>query len=486
MNLIQHLDYLFNPRSVAVIGASNIPGKWGCDILNLLLTRGERKVYPINRNRSEVLGVKAYGSIGEVPGSVDFAVITVSGEALPAAMEDCVRKGVKTALIITGGFSEVGGGGAEAEREVVEIARRGGIRFIGPNCAGHLNTSAELFTAPYLPSMREGPVSFVSQSGNLGLVVLAMGYEAGLGFSKYISSGNEADLHFEDYLEYLGQDEKTGVIIGYVEGFRESRRFLELAGEITRSKPVVIMKVGCTDCGATACRSHTAALSGSDDICDAAFRQAGVIRVDEVGDLVDTALVLLGQPLPRGRRVAVLTVGGGLGVVAADALVRHGLEVPPLSPATMERLNALLSGRWSRGNPVDTSGDISYPCLAPLLEDENVDAVLIAGPVWAPSGFSAFISTPPWERDNLADLEKMVRAVEEESVSNLDATMELMKRYQKPVVLSVWVDSRVKDGELYRKLWDNCLTPYPTPDKAAKALARLVEYSEYLGVATGS
>jgi acyl-CoA synthetase (NDP forming) len=310
-----------------------------------------------------------------------------------------------------------------------------------------------------------------------------MGYEAGLGFSKYISSGNEADLHFEDYLEYLGQDEKTKVILGYVEGLRESRRFLELAGEITKKKPVVVMKVGSTDCGARAACSHTAALSGSDEVWDVAFKQSGVIRVEEVRDLVEVALVLLSQPLPRGKRMAVLTVGGGLGVIAADALRGCGLELPPLSPATIEKLDSVLSGRWSRGNPVDTSGDISYPCLLPLLEDENVDGVLIAGPVWAPAGFSAFISTPPWERDNLADLDQLAQAIEEESLRNLDATMELMKRYEKPVILSVWVTDDVKSGELYKKLERNYLTPYPTPDRAAKALARLVEYSEYLGIA---
>jgi len=214
-----------------------------------------------------------------------------------------------------------------------------------------------------------------------------------------------------------------------------------------------------------------------------AFKQSGVIRVEEVRDLVEVALVLLSQPLPRGRRMAVLTVGGGLGVIAADALKGCGLELPPLSPATIDKLDSLLSGRWSRGNPVDTSGDISYPCLLPLLEDENVDGVLIAGPVWAPAGFSAFISTPPWERDNLADLDQLVQAIEEESLRNLDATMELMKRYEKPVILSVWVTDDVKSGELYKKLERNYLTPYPTPDRAAKALARLVEYSEYLGIA---
>jgi acetyltransferase len=483
IGLVQHLEYLFNPQSVAVIGASNVPGKWGCDILNLLLTRGDRKVYPINKNRPEVLGVKSYSSVCEVPGPVDFAVITVSSDALPAAMEDCVRKGVKTALVISGGFAETGENGAKMEQEIVDIARQGGIRFIGPNCAGHVNTFAELFTAPYLPPTRKGPVAFVCQSGNLGLVVLAMGYEAGLGFSKYVSSGNEADLHFEDYLEYLGHDEETGLILGYIEGLREGRRFLKLASEITRKKPVVVMKVGSTDCGARAACSHTAALSGSDDICDAAFRQSGVIRVEEVGDMIDVSLMLLGQPLPRGRRVAVLTVGGGLGVIAADALKRHGLEVPPLSAVTIERLNSVLSGRWSRGNPVDTSGDISYPCLLPLLEDDNIDAIMIAGPVWAPVGFSALISTPPWERDYLTDLDGLLQAVEEESLRNLDVTMELMKRYQKPVVLSVWATSEVKNGELYGKLERNHLIPYPTPDRAAKALARLVEYSDYLGIA---
>ncbi len=483
MNLIQHLDYLFNPRSVAVIGASNIPGKWGCDILNLLLTNGERKVYPINKNRAEVLGMKAYPSLGDVPGPVDFVVITVASEVLPAAMEDCIRKGVKTALIISGGFAETGEVGRKAEQKVLEIARRGGIRFIGPNCAGHFNTHSNLLTATYCPPLKQGPVAFVTQSGNLGLTVLAMGGEMGLGFSKYVSSGNEADLHFEDYLEYLGQDEETRVILAYIEGLREGRRFLKLAREISKKKPIVVMKVGRTESGARAARSHTAALSGEDEFSDAAFKQAGVIRVEEVGELVETALVLLGQPLPKGKGVAVLTVGGGLGVVAADALRKHSLDVPPLSATTLKKLSSVLSGRWSRGNPVDASGDLSYPCLLPLMEDENIDAVVIACAVWAAAGFSAFMSTPPWERNNLTDLEQLIRAIEEESLRNLDVTLELMKRYQKPVILSAWVNSEVKGSELYKKLSSSYLRPYPTPDRAAKALSRLMEYSEYRGVA---
>ncbi len=484
MDFIRQLDYLFNPKTVAVIGASNIPGKWGCNILSLLLTRGSGKVYPVNKNKSEVLGVKAYSSILEVPGPVDFAAITVSNDMLPSVMEDCVRKGVKTALLISGGFAEIGGEGVETEHQVAEIAKRGGIRFIGPNCAGHVNTHAELFTAPYFPPTRPGSVAFVAQSGNLGLVVGSMLYEAGLGLSKYVSSGNEADLRFEDYLEYLGQDEETKLISGYVEGFREGARFLKLAREISRKKPIVIMKVGATDQGAKACTSHTAALSGSDNVSDAALRQAGVIRVHEVSDLIDVSLCLLGHPLPRGNRVAVLTVGGGLGVIATDTLGKCGLEVPELQPTTIEKLDAVLSDRWSRGNPVDTSGNISYPCLVPLLEDTNVDSILIAGPIWAPGGgFSALVSTAPWERNYTLDIDQLLKSVEEESLSNLDEVRNLSHSYGKPIVFSSLATNEVKSGELYQKLQRYSLTPYPTPDRAAKALARLVEYSQYLGVA---
>ena len=483
MDFIQQLDYLFNPQTAAVIGASNTPGKWGCDILNLLLTRGKRKVYPVNKNASEVLGVKAYSNILEVPGSVDFAAITVSNEILPSVMDDCVLKGVKTALLISGGFAEIGENGVETEHKVTEIAKRGGIRFIGPNCAGHVNTHAELFTAPYFPPTRQGSVSFVTQSGNLGLIVASMLYEAGLGLSKYVSSGNEADLHFEDYLEYLGQDEETKLILGYIEGFREGARFLKLASEISKKKPIVIMKVGATDQGAKACTSHTAAMSGSDDVSDAALKQAGVIRVHEVGDLIDVSLCLLGQPLPKGRKVAVLTVGGGLGVIATDTLGKCGLEVPELQPTTIKKLDSVLSGRWSRGNPVDTSGDLSYPCLVPLLEDKNIDAVLIAGPVWAPVGFSALISTAPWERNYALDIEQLLKSVEEESLSNLDEVRNLSYSHGKPIVFSALATNEVKSGELYQKLQRYNLTPYPTPDRAAKALARLVEYSQYLDVA---
>lgn len=287
-----NLAEFFDAKSVAVIGASNVPGKWGFGILSLLLSKGGREVHAVNRKGGEVLGVKAYTSLREVPGPVDFAVIVSSARDTPAAMKDCVSKGVKYAVVIPGGFAEAGEEGARLEREVVEIARRGGIRFIGPNCMGHFDTYSDFFTIPFNFPVTKGPASMVTQSGNSGIAVFALAWQSGLGFAKYVNSGNEADIRFEDFLEYLGRDEQTKVILAYVEGLRDGRRFLKLAREITRRKPIVILKAGRSDDGARAARSHSAALAGSDAASAAAFKQAGVIRVEEIGDLVDTALAL--------------------------------------------------------------------------------------------------------------------------------------------------------------------------------------------------
>jgi acyl-CoA synthetase (NDP forming) len=225
MNLRQQLDHLFNPSSVALIGASNNVAKWGFHVLSLLIAKGGRPIYPINKNEGEVQGLKAYQSVNQVPGAVDLAVITVPFGEVPAAMRDCARKGVKVAVVIPGGFAETGNEGARTQREVVEIARRGGIRLVGPNGMGHFNTSADFFTVPYLPPVKKGPLALIAQSGNTSQSIVYLACEMGLGFSKYVSSGNEADLHFEDYMEYLGQDEETKIILGYIEGLKEGRRF---------------------------------------------------------------------------------------------------------------------------------------------------------------------------------------------------------------------------------------------------------------------
>jgi acyl-CoA synthetase (NDP forming) len=482
MNLKQQLDYLFNPRSVAVIGASNVFGKWGFNILGRLLSRKcDRQIYAINNKDPEVLGLKAYKSLVDVPGPVDLAVITVPFQALHQAMHDCVQKGVKIAIVISSGLAETGDEGANIERELVEIARQGGIRIVGPNCLGNFDAFSNFYTVPFLPKVKRGNVALISQSGNSSQSVLNHGLEMGLGFSKFISSGNEADLRFEDYLEYLAQDDKTDIILGYVEGLREGRRFLELAKQITRKKPIIIMKAGRSDVGAKAARSHSAALAGSDEVLNAAFKQCGVIRVEELTELIDVAVALLGQPLPRGRRVGVMAMGGGMAVMAADALRKEGLQLPPLSPATMETINSILSRRWSHGNPVDPAGDfVSYHLLWPMLEDENLDAIIIIGGVGMTASFAGWAGIP---LSMQYDANLLRRHVEESELGNLEKTIKLMKKHKKPIFFTTMVWGAKRQGKVLGKLKQSHLEPYPAPEKAARVLAHLVRYSEYLGVA---
>ncbi len=477
MSLKEQLDNLFNPRAVAVIGASNSFGKWGYNVLSRVLSHKQgREVYAINNKDPEVMGMKAYRSVVEVPGPVDFAVITVPFQDVPAAMEDCVRKGVKSAVVISGGLAETGEEGARIQREALEIARRGGIRFIGPNCLGFCNPYANFCTAPFLPPIEAGRVALVSQSGNSGQSILDYGAQMGVGFSKFISSGNEADLRFEDYLEYLGQDEKTDVILGYVEGFREGKRFLELAKEITKKKPIVIMKVGRTDVGTRAARSHSSALAGSEAVLDSVFKQCGVIRVDKLHEVVDVAVALLGQSLPRGRRVGVLSMSGGMAVIAADALRKEGLELPPLSAVTMEKLESVMSRRWSGGNPVDPAGDfVSYQALWPMIEDENFDAIVVIGGVAMASGYATW--APALMKQATEELGEQMGEAELDAIKT---TIDLMTKHRKPVLFTVGAARFEVEGKVALRLKQGHLNLYTEAEESAKVLAHLVRYSEYL------
>jgi len=478
MNLRQQLDYLFNPGSVALIGASNNLAKWGFHVLSLLIAKGGRPIYPINKTGDEVQGLKAYPSVSQVPGPVDLAVITVPFSEVPAALRDCASKGVKVAVVIPGGFAETGDEGGRIQREVVQIARHAGIRIVGPNGMGHFNTAADFFTVPYLPPVKKGPLALIAQSGNTSQSIVYLACELGLGFSKYVSSGNEADLHFEDYLEYLADDDETKIILGYVEGLKEGRRFFELAREITRKKPIVIMKAGRTVAGARAAWSHTAALAGSDIVSEAAFKQSGVIRVEEVNELIDAALVLLGQPLPQGRRVGVLSAGGGAAVIAADALMKQNLELTQLSSDTIKKLDSLLPPRWSHNNPVETGGDpFSYSCLWALIEDENIDAALVIGGGGVTGSYAKWVSLPS---SVSGQIDQYLEEAEAGELNDVDKSVELMKRYRKPIIFANMGVPTPRKGKIYEKLQQNYIVPFVTPERAAKALALLVQYSEYL------
>ena len=472
---LENIDYLFAPRSVAVIGASNSPDKWGFGIMSRMVRKKPHfNVYPINPKEKHVFGLAAYPRLTEVPTDVDFAVIVIPPEYAPAAMQDCVAKKVKAVLVITAGFKETGADGARLEAEVVRIARSGGIRVVGPNCNGHFNTASGLFTTGE-EDIKPGPVGLVSQSGNFGGYIVRQGTDKGFGFSKYVSSGNQADLSVEDYIEYLAEDEDTKIICAYIEGLKDGQRFFRLAQQVTRKKPLIVLKAGRSNEGASAAMSHTASLSGSDSVHDAAFKQAGVIRVENVDDMVDIAAALIRQPLPQGNRVGIVTVGGGFGVVAADACRRLGLDVPPLPQETLERLNRILPARWSHANPVDMAGTVhsSYGCIGNMMKTDGVDAVLVISCIGYVPRLPAGL--PAETAESLKNYHKMMVEGELELVEGL---FDRIDRYRKPVIVAAVNDRR--ESKPIAKLADYGIYTYRTPEDGAKVIAYLVRYGGYL------
>lgn len=472
---LTHWKYLFAPDSVALIGASNTPGSWGHGIMRHLLTSDRRKIYPVNPKAAEVLGIQAYDSVVNIPGLVDLAVIAVSAPQVPAVIRQCAQKGVRAAVVVAGGFAETGEGGSELEANLVKVAREGGIRFIGPNSMGHADTSSQLSTLAWTGEVAPGPVALLSQSGNLGHRILHNGESSGFGFSKFVSTGNEADLHLEDYVEYLAQDENTKVITAYIEGLREGRRFFRLAKEITLRKPIVVIKAGGTKESAKAAMSHTAALTGSDAVYAAAFRQVGVIRVDDDDELCDLVAALLYQPLPKGNRIGILTIGGGMGVVAAEASEKEGLEIAQLAPSTIEKVDAYLPPRWSRGNPVDMAGismaenPATFSVLWALIEDENIDAILLQAPV----GFDAKRLSSIFNTSEI----KAFRQAEE---GNLVLLRQRVREYGKPVFMVKPAVEFVNDPEVSSLFRREGIPVYPSPQRAARVLKHLVWYRRYL------
>ena len=334
------LSGLLRPRSVAVIGASTRRGTIGAEIFRNLLVNGfQGPVYPVNLKADVVQSVKAYPSIGDIPGPVDLAVVVVPAPAVVATVEACAAKGVRGVVVISAGFKEVNEEGAAREARLREIVRSHGMRLVGPNCLGILSTAPGIrldatFAPTYPP---EGNVAIASQSGALGVAILDYTRSFNIGVSEFVSMGNKTDVSSNDLVQWWDADPRTKVMLLYLESFGNPRKFLRLAREITMRKPIVAVKSGRTRRGMTAASSHTGALAGADVAVDAIFAQTGVIRVDTVEELFDMAAFLAYQPMPRGSRVAILTNAGGAGISATDACVAQGLEVPDLAEATTAR-----------------------------------------------------------------------------------------------------------------------------------------------------
>ncbi len=377
------LDKFFRPKSVAVIGASTHPNKVGHVILWNFIRGFKGSVYPVNPSHDTVLGLKCYKTVKDIPEDVDLAVIAIPAEFVPSALKDCGKKGVKHVIIVSGGFSEIGRN--DLEDEIEKIRKKYNIRVIGPNCIGVFDAYSQvdtLFMPRYrLERPRKGRISFVSQSGAVGSAILDWAAAKGFGFSKFISYGNACDVDEVDLLDYLEKDKTTGVIGMYIEGTRRGRELYNSLKRITKKKPVIVIKGGKTKAGSKAASSHTGALAGSARVWEAMLKQSGAIIADDIRRMFNYSRLLAEQPLPKGKRIGIVTNGGGFGVIASDALEKYGLELANLDKKTIDVIKKHVPEYAVVKNPVDLVGDADAHryeiALDALLEDNNVDVILV-------------------------------------------------------------------------------------------------------------
>jgi acetyltransferase len=454
------LNSIFYPKSVAVVGASTRPGTVGNDIFrNLLYAEFNGSVYPVNPKASSILGVHCYASLQDIPAEIDMAVLIVPAAGMLGVVDQAIAKGVKALVVISAGFKEQGAEGAKLEQQLRDKVRAAGIPLIGPNCLGVINTDPTVrMNAAFGRKMpAPGNLAFLSQSGALCTSVLDYAEERQMGFSKFISFGNKADVNEIDLLEYLANDEKTSVIAMYLEDVTNGRRFIETVRKIfwETHKPMLCLKSGRTPEGAKAVSSHTGSLAGSDSVYDALLIQSGVQRVDTIAELFDYAAIYTTQPLPRGGRVAIITNAGGPGIMATDAAVRYGLKLAEISPETKEKLRASLPATASLRNPIDVIGDARSDrykaAVRTVLEDDNVDMGVV-------------ILTP----QSMTDIEETAAVVPE-----------AVKGINKPVVCSFMGAKDVAPGVAILRAGG--VPNYPFPEDAVRSLAaaeRLVTLHE--------
>jgi len=442
---------LFEPGSIAVVGAAREEGKLGNIIVRNLLASGFKgDIYPVNPKTDEILGLRCYPSLHEIPGEVEMAVVVVPSRIVPSVMEDAGRKGVKAVIIITAGFKEVGREGAELERRLAEINRRYGMRTLGPNCLGVINTHHNMnatFTRNY---PLKGGVAVSSQSGAICTTILDWATRTKVGFSKFVSVGNKMDIDEAELLSYLMDDERTKVIGMYIEGVDRGTTFMERATETCKRKPIIALKAGRTSTGAKAASSHTGALSGSDMVYEAAFEQAGIIRASGIDEFFDYIQLFSSMPLPERDGVAIVTNAGGLGVMAADAVADAGLSMASFSDGTIEKLKNGLPQEANLYNPVDVLGDATAEryefAINTVMEDESVSCVAV---LLAPTD-----------------------TVDIEAVANIVATF--AGKVDLPLVASFVGGEDIERG--IRILRDAGIPNYESPDRAMKSLGAMVRY----------
>ena len=453
-----NLDKIFNPKSIAVVGASDEEGSVGYALMkNFVDLKFEGKVYPVNIRKPEVLGLKAYQSVDQIPEPVDLAVIATPSRTVPDVLEECGKAGIGGIIIISAGFKEIGPEGKALEQRIIEIRKKYNMRIVGPNCLGAIRPSNHL-NATFISKMpKPGNIAFISQSGALGSAILDWAIHENIGFSNFVSVGSMIDVDFGDLIDYFGTDPKTRSILMYVEGITRAREFMSAARHFARTKPIIVVKAGKFSESAKAAASHTGSLTGEDMIYDKAFKRAGIVRVDEIADLFNCAEVLGMQPLPQGPNLAIITNAGGPGVMATDALIAQGGKLAKLSQKTMEKLNNVLPHYWSRGNPIDILGDAKADrfraVVEACLDDENIDGILVIYTAQA-------VAEPVEVAKSIVDLYKS------------------RGFHNKTILTSFMGYGVVEDAN--RIFNQNNLPTYSTPEQAIKAYQYMYQYKRNL------
>jgi len=457
------LEPFFKPKSIAVIGASRNPAKIGYQLLRSIILAGyDKPIYPINPKADEILGLKAYPSILEVEDEVDLAVIAVPAPIVPKVTEECGKKGVKCVIVISGGFKEVGGEGAKLEEEVVKIAKKYGMRLMGPNCIGVYNPHTKIDTL-FLPREKAlrpkaGKIAFISQSGAMGVAFLDWLAIEEVGISVFISYGNKADVDEIDLLEYLMKDENTRVVTMYLEEISKGREFIEVARKVSMKKPIVAIKAGRTRAGAKAVSSHTGALAGKDEIIQAAFKKAGIIRAYETHELFDYARALAAEKIAWGERIVIVTDGGGAGVMATDKLTDKargvGLKLAKLSEETIRELKEILPPFGIPYNPVDLTGNATPEMYRQVLEvvarDEEVDGIV-----------TIVLIHPPGMNEKI-----------------VDEVSKVFEKTDKPILVAATGGTPTQ--KVLLEFQRRGIPSYPEVERAVKAMAALVERGRFL------
>lgn len=455
---MKNLNCFFRPKTVAVIGASKTVDKVGNVILsNLLESNFRGRVYPVNPYADSIYGRKVFASVKDIPEIVELAVLATRAEVVPQVMQDCAEKGVEGVIIVSGGFAEVGSEGIARQKKIKEIAEQADMRIIGPNCIGVYDSESEMDTM-FMPRYRmsrprRGRIAFITQSGAFGIAVLDWAASRGFGVSKFISLGNRVGVNELDCLEYLADDEHTRTIALYLESTIDGQRLIDTAKKVVKKKPIVALKAGVTEKGVQAVSSHTGSLAGDDRIYDAAFKQSGIIRTYGPQDLFDVARALANQPLPNGDRVAIITNGGGFGVMATDAVEEHRLKMADFSEKTTKYLRGHMPPIVSIHNPVDLVGDADAEryrlAIETLLKDPDTDGIVVI----------ILFQTPNLQPDIVGVL-----------ASAAD------KRNKPILVCTAGGDF----AELHTRMLERAgVQVYPSPRRVIRAMATLLQYKKY-------